>query len=40
MYATDGQTDKWTDKAMLTAPFPMVGGIITLTYSIVYQASG
>jgi len=27
MYTTDGQTDGWT-KAMLIAPFAMVGGII------------
>jgi len=26
-YVCDGQTDRWT-KAMLIAPFPMVGGII------------
>jgi len=33
MYATDRQTDGWTDgrtKATLIAPFPTVGGIITM----------
>ena len=32
MYATDRQTDRWTErqtKAMLIAPFPMGGDVIT-----------